>query len=136
MEMLFLGVIGIVFLSVAIVLSHIRRRKIKLCLEKTMAKLTEYSIQRTRSASGHYSTFYHPVYAYYVKGVKYYEMSSYGLRRMKQDVGRDVLLYYNSENPNMFFVEEDLRISKILSIIFGLLGLVFLIISGASLVFL
>lgn len=34
------------------------------------------------------------------------------------EAGAKVLLHYSKENPELFFVEEDLRISKLLSNIF------------------
>lgn len=109
---------GMIFLAVGLILVYFRRKKIKSCLEKTMAELTEYRAVRRRDSDGHYGTRYHAVYEYYVNGMKYSRMSRYGLTKAKQDAGGEVLLHYSKENPELFFVEEDLRISKLLSNIF------------------
>lgn len=132
--LLFFAFLGIIFLTVALILVHVRRKKVKKCLEKTMAKLIEYRLVRHGSTSQHYSAFYHAVYEYYVNGMKCSQMSRYGLRKLKQDVGKEVLLHYNAENPELFFVEEDMRISKILSTVFLTVGVGIFILVGILIV--
>lgn len=115
--------IGVIFAIVPIIMNKSRKKKAMKCDRETTATVVEYIRYR---GDGH-STFA-PVYSYWANDKEYQKTSTYSFSRRKHSVGDKVALRYNSENPEIIFVEEEQFVVKFVSVIFGIISAVMLIV--------
>ena len=94
-----------------------------MCDRETTATVVEYMGYRDETG---YT--YAPVYLYWANDKEYRKTSSYSSSRRKFSVGDKVVLRYNAKNPEMIFVEAEQHIVKFMSIIFGIISGVMLIV--------
>ncbi len=119
-------IIGVIFALVPIIMNKSRKKKALKCDRETIATVAEYICYR-----GDTNYTYAPVYSYWANGKEYRKTSTYSFSRRKFSVGDKVSLRYNSENPNIIFVEEEQYIVKFLSVIFGIISAVMIIVGIA-----
>ncbi|MDD6072533.1 MAG: DUF3592 domain-containing protein [Clostridiales bacterium] len=120
---LFFILIGVIFAVVPIIMNKSRKKKAMKCDRETTATVVEYMCYRDDT-----TYTYAPVYSYWVNDKEYKKTSSYSCSIQKHSVGDKVALRYNSENPEMIFVEEEQYIIKFVSVIFGIISAVMLIV--------
>ena len=124
---------GVIFALVPIIMNKSRKNKALKCDRETMATIVEYIRYH---GDEHYT--YAPVYSYWANDKEYQKTSTYSFSRRKHSVGDKVALRYNSENPDIIFVEEEQYVVKIVSVIFGIISVVMLIVGiglGISAIF-
>ena len=85
------------------------------------ATITGYVCRRDDS-----STTYAPVYHYWANGQEYEKTSTFSSSRRKHNTGDKITLYYDSSNPKIIYVEEEQSVLNLISVIFHLLGTVFM----------
>lgn len=117
---------GVIFSLVPILMNKSRKKKALKCDRETTATVVEYVYYR--SDTGH---TYAPVYSYWANGKEYRKTSSYSSSMQKFSVGDQVVLRYNSENPDMIFVAGEQYIIKFLSVIFGIISAIMIIVGIA-----
>ena len=117
---------GVIFALVPIIMNKRRKKKAMQCNCETTATVVEYICYR---GDGH--TTFAPVYSYWANNKEYRKNSTYSCSRRKFSVGDKVVLRYNSDNPDIFFVEEEQYIIKFLSVIFGIISAVLIFVGMA-----
>lgn len=118
--------IGVIFALVPVIMNQNRKKKAAKCDRETTATVVEYMCYR-----GDGRSTYAPVYSYWVNDKEYRKTSVYSFSGKKFAVGDKVALRYNSENPDMIFVKEEQFIIKFVSVIFGIISAVMIIVGGA-----
>ena len=116
-------VLGVVFAFVPIIMNKSRKKKAMKCDRETTATVVEY----IRYQGDEHIT-YAPVYSYWADEKEYQKTSTYSFSGQKHSVGDKVTLRYNSENPDIIFVEEEQYVVKFISVIFGIISAVMLIV--------
>lgn len=115
--------IGAIFALVPIILRKSRKKKALQCDCTTMATVVDYVCYRSDN-----SRTYAPVYSYWVNGIEYRKTSHYSSSGRKHSVGDSVVLRYNKADPNMIFVQDEQFIVKFLSVIFGFISAIMIIV--------
>ena len=118
--------IGVIFALVPIIMNNSRKKKALKCDRETTATVADYVCYRDDTG---YT--YAPVYSYWVNDKEYKKTSSYSSSGRKFSVGDKVVLRYNSDNPDIIFVEEEQYIVKFMSVIFGIISAVMIIVGVA-----
>ena len=118
--------LGVIFALVPIIMAKSRKKKASKCDRMTTATIVEYMCYH-----GDTTDTYAPVYSYFVDGTEYRKTSNNSSSIIKSEIGDKVALQYNSENPNMIYVEEEQHIEKFISIIFGIISAIMIIVSIA-----
>ena len=119
----FFILMGIIFALVPIIMNKSRKKKAAMCDRETTATVVEY--MGYRDDTGY---TYAPVYLYWANDKEYRKTSSYSSSRRKFSVGDKVVLRYNAKNPEMIFVKAEQYIVKFMSVIFGIISGVMLIV--------
>lgn len=114
---------GVIFALVPIIINKSRQKKAAKCDRETTATVVEYVCHR---GDGH--TTYAPVYSYWANDKEYRKTSIYSSSIQKFSVGDKVTLRYHSDNPDIIFVKEEQYIIKFLSVIFGIISAVMLLV--------
>ena len=112
---------GLIFQAVPVILKYLRKRQSERCTSMTTATITGYVCRRDDS-----STTYAPVYHYWANGQEYEKTSTFSSSRRKHNTGDKITLYYDSSNPKIIYVEEEQSVLNLISVIFNLLGTVFM----------
>lgn len=116
---------GVIFALVPIIMNKSRKKKAMQCDRETTATVVEYMRYR-----GDGNTTFAPVYSYWVNDKEYRKTSTYSSSRRKFSVGDKVALRYCSDNPDIIFVKEEQYIIKFMSVIFGLISAVMIIVGS------
>lgn len=126
-----LGLIGIIFFIIGIIMVINRKKKEKECTSKTYGKVKDVARHQTYNSDGGYSYTWHPVFEYNIGELKFIKESIYGSSEAKYAIGQDVEIYYNPEDYNEYYVVGDAQ-SKNLGVIFTIVGIVVIIIACFS----
>ena len=115
--------IGAAFALVPIIMNKHRKKKAAQCDCETTATVAAYACY-----GGSSDCTYAPIYSYWVNEKEYKKTSKYSFSGQKFSVGDKVALRYNSSNPDIFFVDAEQFIIKFLSVIFGIISAVMILI--------
>ena len=116
------GLMGLVFLAVGLVISGSQNRKRALCT--AYAEGTVSAMQSQFGSSG-----LRAVYGFSIDGKPYQYVSNYsGGNRLL--VGQNVGVYYDPQNIGRVYIEEDARQIRQFSLVFTILGGVFLFVAA------
>lgn len=117
---------GILFLILAAVFRHTRKKKEAVCTR--LIKGTVARIERVSSwdSEGYVSVSWHPVYEYDVDGVHYEKRSNLGNSQQDMHEGEIVDIYVDPENPDEYYCKKDP--SGTIVKMFFFMGLLFLVI--------
>lgn len=113
--------IGLIFQMVPVCLKIFRKKRKERCTAVTTATITGYVCRRDDT-----SYTYAPVYRYWANGQEYEKVSATSSSRRKHQAGDKVVLAYDSTNPKVIYVEEEQEVIKVISLIFHILGTVFM----------
>lgn len=101
------GIIGIIFLMVAVGVSVSTERRKKDCTELISAKIVEVERSDTVSMDGLRTVSWYPVYEYWVDGQRVRKRSHVGSAREDFYVGQTVQVYVNPQNINLFYCPDE-----------------------------
>lgn len=113
-----LGIILFIAGSIVIIINLLRQKR---CSCQTNGLIVDVEI--TSDYDKHlrtHSKFYTPVIKYSVEG-KQYEKKSWGSAE-KRKIGQEVLVNYNSNNPNDFYVEPEIVALIVMGFMIGIIG--------------
>lgn len=110
--------VGLVFILVPFFMVRYRKKKAEKCDGLTTATVVEYICYR-----GNDGNTYAPVYSYLVNGTEYRKTSFYSFSGRKHAIGDKLELRYNSEKPDMFYVEDEQFVVKLVSVILCVVGI-------------
>ncbi len=114
------GLFGIVFFSIGIIVNLLRIKNIKRCTMVTKGKVIR--VERRISRINHVrKVLYHPVYSYYANGYHIEVEDSVGTNPACFSEGQDVEIHYDPSNIRKFYVGNS-NLIKILSVVFMGLG--------------
>lgn len=122
---LFLG-IGLIFFVVGIGIGIHDRNMKKRCSEKVTAVITENREVLSKS-DNHISRTYSPVFRYTYNGTEYTQNTGYSSNPPVFEVGDNTEIFVDPSDPNKIYVPK-LKVAKLLTVIFTLLGGAFLIV--------
>ena len=112
--------LGVAFWIPAIILGVILKNRTQKCTADAQAKVVRINVHNS-SDSG---LQYHPVYEYYAAG-EYYTSEGAYLSGRVPEVGETIWIKYNPDKPKQSYIPGyDDKVYKILTIVFGLIGVV------------
>lgn len=121
--LIFTGVwvlLGIIFLTIAIVMYFVQKKKTEVCTVKTIGTVTD--VVRSSMGNPRYSSF-HPVVQYTTAtGETIVRKSVYGTNPPKYSVGDTVHIHYNPQKTDEFYLPDD-KVGKIVRIVFMWVGI-------------
>lgn len=131
MALICVGLIGIAFFSIGLIMKILRINNRKRCTAVTNGMVIK--VERRVSRMNHqYRVLYHPVYSYYANGYNIEVEDPIGTNPASFSEGQVVEIHYDPYDVRKFYVGNS-NLSNILSIVFMVLG-AFLI--AISLIFL
>lgn len=120
-------ILGVVFLTIAIVVKVSFEKKKESCTQMVEASIVEINkMERTESGSDPQYVSYFPVYEYEYMGKIYRKGSNVGNLEKAFEIGKKVWIYIDPENPEKIY--EDSSVPKIIVRIFGIIGVTFVVI--------
>ena len=121
--LIFTGVwclIGIIFLTIAIVMYFVQKKKTEVCTAKTIGTVTD--VVHSSAGNPRYSSW-HPVIQYTTAtGETVERKSAYGTNPPKYSVGDTVHIHYNPKKTDEFYLPDD-KVRKIVQIVFMWVGI-------------
>lgn len=110
--------LGIAFWIPAFILGMISGNKMRKCTADATATVVRINVRN----SGDNGLSYHPVYEYYAGGSYYTSEGAYISRRVPP-VGAKIQIKYNPDKPKQSYIlGYDNKVYKILTIVFGIVG--------------
>lgn len=98
---------GLVFLLIGIIVRVLHNSRVNDSkYVKTISKCVRYEERFIKDDDGYNNRYYYPVYEYVVNNRKFFLVGSYG-SKSKDDLGKEAILYYNSNYPEDAFLEND-----------------------------
>lgn len=120
--------LGIVFCIVSAIVTVSFQKKKDYCTQIVEARIvTVNQIERSEAGNDPPYRSYFPVYEYKYMGKTYQKASNVGNRKQAFEIGKTVQIYINPDNPEMIY--EDSAVPKLVSIIFGIIGVLFVVIA-------
>lgn len=123
-------VVGLVFLVIGIIIALYQIYLRTICTSVTNGIVIDICKSTSRDSDGYTSTTLHPVFQYNVSDKVYIKRSSSGSTSCKYSIGQLVDIYYNSQNPNKYYIKGN-YISIILAISFIIFGIMLLVLHFA-----
>lgn len=112
--------LGILFLTIAIIMYFVQKKKTEVCTAKTIGTVTEV-VRSYSSSQGHSS--WHPVIQYTTAtGQTIVRKSVYGTNPPKYSVGDSVNIHYNPQKAEEFYLADD-KVGKIVRTVFMWVGI-------------
>jgi hypothetical protein len=104
---LLLILLGLICIAAAVALSAYRKGRERLSASVT-AKVVDLVLRKNEKPEGEkpYSNVWHPVFEFYADGVLYKVICPKGWMPSRYEIGDDVKLKYDPENPTVYHVEE------------------------------
>lgn len=99
--------VGVIFGLIGGFMLYHRRQKERTCTMYTSATVTDVVRRRHHSTNGYRSTYFHPVFSYYVGGQEIVTESHFGSSKPKFTVGQTVELFYDPDRPERYYVPEE-----------------------------
>ena len=116
---LILCIMGCAFLLPAIIIGITSHKKLKNCTSSATATVVDIRVNYSDD-----TTSYHPVYKYQVGGTTYTSVGAY-LSGHVPEKGSNILIMYNPDKPKQsYIVGYDTKVFKILTIVFGIVGMI------------
>ena len=123
--------VGLVFVAAAAGIGRSRTKKRERCTAQTVGKVADMRKISHSESDGTTSYSWHAVYTYYANGTNYEKFSSFGTSKPKFELGQSVVIFYDPEDPESYYVEEE-NWGKLLKI-FGVVGALLIVIGAAFL---
>ena len=121
--LIFTGVwvlLGIIFLTIAIVMYFVQKKKTEVCTAKTIDTVTDVV---HRSAGNPRYSSWHPVIQYTTAtGEIITKATAYGTNPPQYSVGDTVHIHYNPKKADEFYLSDD-KVGKIVRIVFMWVGI-------------
>ena len=80
-------------------------------------------LRQSHDSDGGYSSSWHPVIEYNIRGLRYIKESAFGSSRPKYAIGQTVEVYYNPEDHHEYYIAGD-TLPKTIAIIFTVVGII------------
>lgn len=114
--------LGLVFSLVALGIKGSLKNKLKNCTSQTSGTIIDLK-RHSSGSSGNHQTSYHPVIQFVTEnGKTIVKESSFGGSKTRYQIGQNIKLFYNPDNPDEFYMPDD-NIPKILTLVFSLVGI-------------
>lgn len=121
-------ILGIVFIVTAILIKCTFEKKKNGCTCKTHAVIVNAQrVERSQWAGEPSFVSYFPIYEYTYGGKTYHKSAGIGYLKDMVHVGSHKIIYVNPDNPEI--IMEDMNVPNFITCLFGILGVIFLIIS-------
>lgn len=118
---------GLIFFIVGAVLGAVENNKKKRCTEEVAAVVIENRTVRSTSRNHGQSITYSPVFRYTYNGTDYETQTGYSSSPAVFSVGEKTTLFVDPDSPKTIYCPK-LKIGKILSVIFSIIGAAFIIV--------
>ena len=122
--------VGLVFVAASVGIGRSRAKKRERCTAQTVGKVADMRKVSHSESDGTTSYSWHAVYTYYVNGTHYERFSSFGTAKPKFQQEQSVVIFYDPEDPESYYVEEE-NWGKLLKI-FGVVGVLLILIGTAA----
>ncbi len=152
--MLIFIIVGLLFFLVGVIIILLDNKKKNRCNGVTLGKVVDiikdvskrYQISRenvpynganisvgninigignSKYGNINYNTIFYPVIEYQIEGKKYVKKSNIGSSSPSYAIGQEIEIYYNTTNPNEFYLSRGHYNIKI-GIVFTILGIIFI----------
>lgn len=118
---------GLIFFIVGAVISAVENNKKKRCTEEVSAVVIENRTVRSTSNNHGRSVTYSPVFHYTYNGNEYETQTGYSSSPAVFSVGEKTTLFVDPDSPSTIYCPR-LKVGKILSIVFGIIGAIFIVV--------
>ena len=118
---------GLIFFVVGAVIGAVENKKKKRCTEEVAAVVIENRTVRSTSGNHGHSVTYSPVFRYTYNGKEYETQTGYSSSPAVFSVGEKTTLFVDPDSPSSIYCPR-LKVGKILSIVFGIIGAFFIIV--------
>lgn len=99
------GLIGAVFIIMAVALVNSRKKKETRCTAKTHGKVIDIVKHQNYDRKGQpYNATWHAVFEYTIGELKFIKESSYGSSHLDCAIGQEIEVYYNPEDYDEYYV--------------------------------
>ncbi len=122
--------IGLIFIAISAGVGRSRAQKRERCTAQTVGKVADMRRVSHSDSDGRTSYSWNAVYAYRANGTQYEKLSSFGTAQPKFEPGQSVVVFYDPEDPDSYYVEEE-NWGKLLRI-FGVVGVLLILIGTAA----
>lgn len=115
--------VGFIFLGVSIGISKVIEHKKRTCNQKVNAKVINMTRNRTNTLINYnHNTSWYPIYEYWVDNQRIQRCSHVGGTRKSFQIGQEVELFINPNNPKEFYNPMDQMV--ILKMVFMVIGFI------------
>lgn len=115
--------VGFIFLGISIGLSKVMKHKKRVCNQKVNAKVINMTRNRTDTLVNYnQNSSWYPIYEYWVDNQRIQRCSHVGGTRKSFQIGQEVELFINPNNPKEFYNPMDQMV--ILKMAFMIIGLI------------
>ena len=118
---------GLIFFIVGAVIGAVENNKKKRCTEEVSAVVIENRTVRSTSNNHGRSVTYSPVFRYTYNGNEYETQTGYSSSPAVFSVGEKTTLFVDPDSPSAIYCPR-LKVGKILSIVFGTIGAIFIVV--------
>lgn len=116
--------VGFIFFGISIGFTKIIKHKKRVCNQKVNAKVINMTRNRTNTLINYnHNTSWYPIYEYWVDNQRIQRCSHVGGTRKSFQIGQEVELFINPNNPKEFYNPMDQMV--ILKMVFMVIGFIF-----------